>query len=247
MPTGRLWLNDVAHCLLLRRALPPQPNGFEVRSQRVAAGSYRVPSALLPVLCTLRRHDQREQNLPKVALGHRGEGLDHSSWSVLAHLLAESGEGAKRLLQGCRGLLAFISHRMAALLGPAAARAHRASDCERPNRYLRRRRPRIDPLAWGRFRVLPAPALKRLGVPPALPRMRLFASLIRSRNLSAAVLLRPLAIFDSFRCDGSWGDSIVTCIPNAGDLDRFCDFRALPDRRAGASPLIEPWQRQILG
>ena len=65
------------------------------------------------------------------------------------------------------------------------------------DRYLRRRRPRVDPLAWARFRVR---------VRGVLPSKRLFASLIRSRNLSPAVLLRSLAIFDSFRGDSSnWG------------------------------------------
>ena len=67
--------------------------------------------------------------------------------------------------------------------------------CERPDRYLRRRRPRVDPLAWERFRVR---------VRGVLPWKRLFASLNRSRNLSPAVLLRFLAIFDSFRRDGNW-------------------------------------------
>ena len=62
--------------------------------------------------------------------------------------------------------------------------------CEGPDRYLRRRRPRIDPLAWGRFRVR---------VRGVLAWKRLLASLIRSRNLSPAVLLRFLAIFDSVR------------------------------------------------
>jgi hypothetical protein len=55
--------------------------------------------------------------------------------------------------------------------------------------YLRRRRPRIDPLAWGRFRVR---------VRGVLPWKRLFASLSRSRNLSAAVLLLSLFIVDPF-------------------------------------------------
>jgi hypothetical protein len=55
-------------------------------------------------------------------------------------------------------------------------------------RYLRRTRPRIDPLAWGRFRVR---------VRGVLFWKRLFASLIGSRNLSPAVLLLFLAIFDS--------------------------------------------------
>jgi hypothetical protein len=67
-----------------------------------------------------------------------------------------------------------------------------ARDCERPDRYLRRRRPRIDPFAWGRFRGI-------------LPWKRLFASLNLSRNLSPAVLLRPLAIFDSLRPDSNRG------------------------------------------
>jgi len=58
-----------------------------------------------------------------------------------------------------------------------------ARACERPDRYhLRRRR-----LGWGRFRVR---------VRGVLPWKRLFASLSRSRNLSPAVLLRFLAIFN---------------------------------------------------
>jgi hypothetical protein len=64
------------------------------------------------------------------------------------------------------------------------------------DRYLRRRRPRVDPLAWGRLRVR---------VRGVLPWKRLFASLIRSRNLSPAVLVRSLAILDSFRGDSNWG------------------------------------------
>src|SRR5215208_7055884 len=59
-----------------------------------------------------------------------------------------------------------------------------ARACERADRYhLRRRR-----LGWGRFRVR---------VRGVLPWKRLFASLSRSRNLSPAVLLRFLAIFNS--------------------------------------------------
>jgi hypothetical protein len=67
-----------------------------------------------------------------------------------------------------------------------------AHACERPDRYylLRTRR------AWERFRV------RARGV---LPWKRLLASLSRSRNLSPAVLLRFLAIFDSFRRDGNAG------------------------------------------
>jgi hypothetical protein len=83
-------------------------------------------------------------------------------------------------------------------LGSSASRGTRgraARACERPDRYLRRTRPRIDPLAWGRLRVR---------VRGVLPWKRLFASLSRSRNLSPAVLLRFLAIFDSFRRDGNW-------------------------------------------
>jgi hypothetical protein len=77
-----------------------------------------------------------------------------------------------------------------------ARRAARAR--ERPDRYRRRRRPRVDPLAWGRFRVR---------VRGVLPWKRLLASLNRSRNLSPAVLLGFLAIFDSFRRDGHLGRS----------------------------------------
>jgi hypothetical protein len=64
------------------------------------------------------------------------------------------------------------------------------------DRYLRRRRPRVDPLAWERFRVR---------VRGVLLWKRLLASLNRSRNLSPAVLRRFLAIFDSFRRDGNRG------------------------------------------
>jgi hypothetical protein len=78
-----------------------------------------------------------------------------------------------------------------------ARRAARA--CEPPDRYLRRRLPRIDPLVWGRFRVR---------VRGVLPWKRLLASLNRSRNLSPAVLLRFLAIFDSFRRDSNWGAAV---------------------------------------
>jgi hypothetical protein len=90
------------------------------------------------------------------------------------------------------------------------------------DRYLRRRRPRVDPLAWERFRVC---------VRGVLLWKRLLASLIRSRNLSPAVLLLSLAIFDSFRGDGNLGgSSIVTRIRNAGDLDQILRvLRALPD------------------
>jgi hypothetical protein len=100
-----------------------------------------------------------------------------------------------------------------------------ARPCERPDCYHLRRRRR----ASGRFRVR---------VRGVRPWKRLLASLSRSRNLSPAVLLRFLAIFDSFRRDGNAEQHRDTHPQRQGDLDRFCEFsRTRPDRALGRSRL----------
>lgn len=147
-----------------------------------------------------------------------------------------------------------------------------ASEELKASRYLRRRRPRVAPFAWARFRVRGVLLWKRLfaslsrgrfRVRGVLPWKRLLASLNRSRNLSPAVFsarrrcvgrlglrrrdrLRPLAIFDSFRRDSNWGQHRDTD-PQRGRPGSLCDFaeRFLTDEQ-GRPLVIESFQRQVL-